>query len=198
MVPSGVWLLSAFCSRVLSFQNQQFGWFSSLFMVSIVVWFQCVFHSKSIFWGFPFTFHGSLSCLVPSDVWLQYVFHSKSPFWVVPFTFYGSQFVWLQSAVSSTGSEKMHFSREHSYISHHFLCTSLCQKSKFPSKLLNFPRISLPDYPFFPTMLLKLLNCWILTVRSCLDNIELGTGIFNHLGGECLLFMHLFKSDSET
>ena len=43
----------------------------------------------------------------------------------------------------------MHFSREYIYISHHFLCISLCQKSKFPS---TFPRISLPDYPFFPTM----------------------------------------------
>ena len=51
---------------------------------------------------------------------------------------------WVQS-----GSEKMHFSREYSYISHHFLCISLCQKSKFPSKLSNFPRISLPDYLFF-------------------------------------------------
>ena len=46
----------------------------------------------------------------------------------------------------------MHFSREYSYISHHFLCISLSQKSKFPSRLSNFPWISLPDYPFFPTM----------------------------------------------
>ena len=61
------------------------------------------------------------------------------------------------------GSEKMHFSREYSYISHHFLSISLCQKSKFPSKLSNFPRISLPDYPFFPTM--------------C-NHLDLGTGWF--------------------
>ena len=117
MVPSVVWLQCVFHSkstfRMVPFTCYGSQWclalkcflFKSVFlskstiwvvlftlMVSIiVVWFQCVFHSKSIFLGFPFTFHGSLSCLVPSDVWLQYVFHSKSPFWVVPFTFYGSQ-----------------------------------------------------------------------------------------------------------
>ena len=79
-----------------------------------------------------------------------------------------------QSMWIHTGSEKMHFSREYSYISHHFLCRpiSLCQKSKFPSKLSNFPQISLPDYPFFPTMLQysdlfckKLEPGWSLTPR---------------------------------
>ena len=43
----------------------------------------------------------------------------------------------------------MHFSQEYSHISHQFLCIPLCQKSKFPSKMSNFPGISLPDYPFF-------------------------------------------------
>ena len=168
-----LWFPLLFGSNVFSTQNQYLGGFPSLFMVLWVVWFPMMFGSNMF------------STQNHHFGWFPSLF-------IVP------SVVWLQSAVSSTGSEKMHFSWEHSYISHHFLCTSLCQKSKFPSKLLNFPRISLPDYPFFPTMLLKLLNCWILTVRSCLANIELGTGIFNHLGGKCLLFMHLFKSDSET
>ena len=50
----------------------------------------------------------------------------------------------------SQGLKKNAFSWEYSHISHHILCISLCQKTKFPSKFSNFPRILLPDYPFPP------------------------------------------------
>ena len=49
-------------------------------------------------------------------------------------------------------SEKVYFSRQGSQISHYFLCISLSQKSKFPSKWLNFLAMTLPKCPFFPTM----------------------------------------------
>ena len=122
MVSSVVFLQSTLCSRstfwVIPFtccgsqcclapkcfllKNEHFGWFPSFFMVSSVVWFKYIFHSKSTFLGgslhflwFPvlfgssfffllktnifFTFHGSLCCFIPSVVW------------VVPFIFYDFQ-----------------------------------------------------------------------------------------------------------
>ena len=47
------------------------------------------------------------------------------------------------------------FPRKKKYVFHRNIVTfpvisSLCQKSKFPCKLSNFPRISLPDYPLIP------------------------------------------------
>ena len=48
--------------------------------------------------------------------------------------------------------EKVYFSQQGSQISHYFLCISLSQKSKFPSKWLNFPAMTLPKCLFFPTM----------------------------------------------
>ena len=54
--------------------------------------------------------------------------------------------------VAHTRPEKVYFSRQGSQISHYFLCISLSQKSKFPSKWLNFPAMTLPKCPFFPTM----------------------------------------------
>ena len=49
--------------------------------------------------------------------------------------------------------EKMYFSQQGSQISHYFLCISLSQKSKFPSKWINFPAMTLPKCPFFPTII---------------------------------------------
>ena len=56
---------------------------------------------------------------------------------------------------SSPQPEKVYFSRQGSQISHYFLCISLSQKWKFPSKWLNFPAMTLPKCPFFPTMLIS-------------------------------------------
>ena len=69
---------------MLSAQNQHFGWFHSLFMVSsavlfgfnvfstqnstlkvVNVWFQSASCSKAMFWVVPFTCHGSQYCLAP-------------------------------------------------------------------------------------------------------------------------------------
>ena len=55
--------------------------------------------------------------------------------------------------VLNPAHEKMYFSRQESQISYYFLCISLSQKSKFPSKWINFPAMTLPKCPFFPTML---------------------------------------------
>ena len=95
MVPSVVFLQSTLCSKstfwVIPFtccgsqcclapkcfllKNEHFGWFPSFFMVSSVVWFKYIFHSKSTFFGwFPSLF------MVPSVVWFQCVFRSKPIF----------------------------------------------------------------------------------------------------------------------
>ena len=156
-------------------------------MVPSVVWLQHVFLSKSTFWIVPsvvwllsafcskvFSFQNqqfgwfSSLFMVYSVVWLQCVFHSKSIFWVLPFTFHGSlsclvpSVVWLQ------------------YVFHSKSTFWVVPFTFYGSQCCLAPKCCL----------LKLLNCWILTVRSCLDNIGLGIGIFNHLGGECLLFIH--------
>ena len=168
-------------------------------MVPSVVSLQCIFHSKSTFWMVPFTCYGSQCCLAlkcflfksvflsKSTIWVvlftlygfqcclvPVCFHTKSIFWVFPLTFHGS-FVWFPVLFGS--NMFLHSESTFWVVPFTFYGSQCCLAPK--------------------CCLLKLLNCWILTVRSCLDNIELGTGIFNHLGG-VILFMHLFKSDSET
>ena len=90
-----------FSSNVFPTQNQHFGWFPSRFIVSSVVWLQCVFHSKSTFWVGPFPLYGPLCCVVSIVVWLQYEFHSKSTFWVVPLLVLVPSAVWLLRAFCS-------------------------------------------------------------------------------------------------
>ena len=87
MVPSVVWLLSAFCSKMnilggsLHFHGSQcclvqiyfpfkiniFGQFPPLFMVDSIVWLQCVFCSNQYFFTFSwfFVLFCSQYCLAP-------------------------------------------------------------------------------------------------------------------------------------
>ena len=65
--------------------------------------------------------------------------------------------------------EKAYFSWQGSQISHYFLCISLSQKSKFPSKWLNFLAMTLPKCPFFPTM----FTTMVAAVGSTIDYCEI-------------------------
>ena len=113
VVPSVVWLLSAFCSKwtfwvvpfifygsqcclvqiYFPFKINIFGWFLSLYIVPSVVWLQCVFCSKPIFFHFSwfFVLFHSQCCLAPicfplkinilggspHFLWFQVLFGSK-------------------------------------------------------------------------------------------------------------------------
>ena len=69
------WFPVLFSSKVLSAQNQHFGWFPSFFMVPSVVWLQRIIHSKfNILGGFAWLRSNSfiflwLPVLLSSRVW---------------------------------------------------------------------------------------------------------------------------------
>ena len=180
-------------------------------MVPSVVFLQSTLCSKTSFWVIPFTCCGSQCCLAPKCfllkmnilggslhfLWFPILFGSNifsiqnQHFWVVPFTLYGSQCCLAPMCF---------LLKTNIFSLFMVLCVVsfpvLFGSSMFSTQNQHFGWFaSLFMVPSVVWLQIALCSpCW--TVRSCLDNIGVGTGILNYL--KCLLFIHLFKSDSET
>ena len=168
-----LWFPVMFSSKVLSAQNQHFGWFPSLVVVPSVVWLLSAFCSKMNILGGSLHFYGSQLLLFVSNIFSIQNQH----FWAVPFTFYGSQcclapmcfllkpiFFSLFMVLCVVLFPVLFGSNMFSSHNQHFECS--------PPPLFVVPSVVW-------LQITLCLPCW--TVRSCLDNIGVGIGILNYL-----------------